>query len=610
MTPANSVQTNVFRHASQAVGRRLKPVARSFSWHTSRFVLSRLLSRVSIVSLLVARAFGADSDVDDISDWSWYGGDPGGTRYADIGQIDRDNVRQLEIAWQYRTGELGENFKRSDKLAFETTPILVEKTLYLSTPTDIVIALDPANGKQKWRFDPHLARNVDYSEATSRGVSFWKDRRGHDQACTLRIFIGTLDARLIALDGVTGKPCADFGRDGTIELATGARVLAKNEYMVTSPPTVFGDLVITGSAIGDNRAVAMPRGIVRAFDARTGALRWSFDPIPSDPTQAAKHGWQPSQAQITGAANAWSVMSVDPARGLVYVPTGSASPDFFGGLRTGDNAFANSLVALRAHDGSVVWSRQFVHHDLWDYDLAAQPVLADLDRDGKSIAAVVQATKMGMVFVLDRETGEPINEIIERPVPKSTIQGEVSSPTQPFTTTPSLTSHAAITEENAWGLTFYDRGRCRDLIRSLKSEGLFTPPNTEPTIESPGYAGGVNWGSVAYDSERQIVVAAVNHLPLVVQPVARDTNVQPTLATSLLTDHAPQDGTPYRLQRGTLLSPFGLPCTAPPWGTLAAIDLQRNTLLWQVPLGSIKDRAPWFIPARTIGMPNMGGPIV
>ncbi|HYM34677.1 MAG TPA: pyrroloquinoline quinone-dependent dehydrogenase [Steroidobacteraceae bacterium] len=570
-----------------------------------------LASRISILFLSALRVFAADSDTDDLSQWSWYGGDPGGSRYADIGQITRENVANLEIAWQYRTGELGEGFKRVDKMAFEATPILVEGSLYLSTPTDIVIALDPTSGKERWRYDPHIARGVSYSEATSRGVSFWLDRRARSaQVCSLRIFIGTLDARLIALDGRTGKPCSDFGHDGTIELNQGARVLVKGEYLVTSPPTVYGDTVITGSAIGDNRAVSMPRGVVRAFDVRTGTLRWNFDPIPIDATQSSKRGWQASQAQITGAANAWSAMSVDPARGLVYVPTGSASPDFFGGARSGDNAYANSLVALRASDGSVAWSRQFVHHDLWDYDLAAQPVLADLDREGKSIAAIVQATKMGTVFVLDRETGEPINEIIERPVPMSKVPGEVSSPTQPFTTTPPLTSHAAVTPEDAWGLTFYDRQRCRELIRSLKSDGLFTPPSTEATIESPGYAGGVNWGSVAYDSERQVIVAAVNHLPMVVQLVPRDQKATTTLATSLLTERAPQDGTPYRLQRGPLLSPFGLPCTAPPWGTLAALDLQHNTLLWQIPLGSTKDFTPWFIPAREIGMPNMGGPIV
>jgi quinoprotein glucose dehydrogenase len=574
--------------------------------------IHRVIAYITFIAIFFAQTFAAEVvDTDDVSQWSWYGGDPGGTRYADLGQIGPENVAQLEVAWQYRTRELGTDFKRVGKMAFEATPILIDDLLYLSTPTDIVIALNPTTGQEKWRYDPRIARNVNYSEATSRGVSFWRDRRAHaDQPCSLRIFVGTLDARLIALDGRTGKPCTDFGHDGSVDLTANVRVHDRGEYLVTSPPAIYGDLVITGSAIGDNHAVEMPRGTVRAFDTRTGALRWSFDPLPSDANQANKRGWQGTQGQLTGAANVWSIMSVDPARGLIYIPTGSASPDFFGGARIGDNTYANSLVALRATDGSVAWSRQFVHHDLWDYDLASQPVLADLDRDGKSIAAVVQATKMGTVFVLDRETGEPINEIFERPVPKSSVPGEQSSPTQPFTTTPSLTSHAAVTADDAWGLTFYDRGKCRDLIRSLKSEGIFTPPNTKPTIESPGYAGGVDWGGIAYDSERQIVVAAVNHLPMVVQLVPREQKESTALAAPILTEHAPQEGTPYRMQRGALVSPFGLPCTAPPWGSLAALDLQRNVLLWQVPLGSTKDFTPWFVPARTIGMPNMGGPIV
>lgn len=546
-------------------------------------------------------------NTDDLSQWSWYGGDPGGSRSSDLSQIDKDNVAELEVAWTYRTGELGKNFKRADKMAFEATPILVDNLLYLSTPTDIVIALDPLTGEERWRFDPKIPRDVGYSEATSRGVSFWRDR-GKSEVCPLRIFVGTLDARLIALDGKTGKLCPDFGVNGSVDLTSGVRVLNKGEYMVTSPPTIYGDLVITGAAISDNRAVSMPRGTVRAFDVRTGALKWSFDPIPRDGVR----GWQASQAQLTGAANAWTTFSVDPARGLIYVPIGSASPDFFGGARTGDNTYANSLVALRAHDGTVAWSRQFVHHDLWDYDLPAQPVLADIERDGQSRAAVIQGTKMGVLFVLDRETGEPINEIIERPVAKSTLAEEQASPTQPFTTTPPLVSHAPVTVDDAWGLTFYDRGKCRDLIRSLKSEGIYTPPGLKPMIQSPGYAGGINWGGVAFDDGRQIAIAAVNHLPTVVKLVQRDEPgaKEDDVANGIPTEHASQDGTPYRLQRGVLVSPFGIPCTAPPWGTLAAVDLQRNTLLWQVPLGTTRDFTPWFIPSRGIGMPNMGGPIV
>jgi quinoprotein glucose dehydrogenase len=554
--------------------------------------------------------FPADVALQNLQ-WPAYGGDAGGTRYSDQRQIDRSNVVHLEVAWQYRTGELGQGFKSADKLAFEATPVLANGSLFLSAPTGIVIALDPSTGKQRWRYDPRVSRDDRYSEVTSRGVSSWIDPVAPPAThCSHRIFIGTLDARLIALDGISGQPCANFGSQGTVNLLTSnVRATAKGEYLVTSPPAIYQDLVIVGAAIGDNRGVELERGIVRAFDTRTGAQRWSWDPIPDTAEAAAKSDWTPEQARRTGAANAWSVFAVDTVRGIVYVPTGAPSPDFYGGERAGSNAHANSIVALRAQNGAVLWSKQLVHHDLWDYDLAAQPVLVNMEREGKSVEAVVQATKMGTLFVLDRETGEPINDIIERAVPQSSVAGERSAPTQPFTTTPTLTSHAAVTPDQAWGLTFYDRRKCRDLIGSLKSDGIFTPPSFEGSIQSPSYVGGVNWGSAAYDSSRQLLVTAVNHIPMVVRLVPRD-KVDAANSSSIPFSRSEQQGTPYMMERGPLLSPFGLPCTAPPWGTLAAVDLQRNLVLWQVPLGSTADFTPWFVPSRTIGMPNMGGPIV
>jgi quinoprotein glucose dehydrogenase len=543
--------------------------------------------------------------------WSSYGGDPGGTRFAPLAQITRDNVTQLQQVWTYRTGELGEKFARADKLSFEATPIFVHDTLYLSTPTNIVIALDPANGRERWRFDPRIPRATRYSEATSRGVSSWIDAQAvPNSVCSHRIFIGTLDARLIALDGASGQPCVQFAGSGAIDLAQHVRIRDRGDYLVTSPPAIYRDVVIVGSAIGDNRAVELERGVVRAFDARTGALRWSWDPIPATDNEARIRGWDPAAARRTGAANAWSMFSVDAGRGLVFIPTGSASPDFFGGERLGDNRFANSLVALRADTGQVAWHQQLVHHDVWDYDLASQPLLIDIERDGKSIAAVVQATKTGLLFVFDRETGEPVFEIIERPVPTSDVPGEATAPTQPFPATPPLVSHAAVTPQDAWGLTIYDRGRCRSLIERHRSEGLYTPPSERGSIVSPSFVGGVNWGSLAFDSERQLVIAAVNHLPAVVTLVPRaqlqrqvDSDAWPD------TEFAAQSGTAYGMRRELLLSPWGLPCTAPPWGTLAAVDLRRNRIRWQVMLGSTADKSPWFLPTPTLGMPNMGGPM-
>jgi quinoprotein glucose dehydrogenase len=554
---------------------------------------------------------GRQSDEEE-AQWGSYGGDPGGNRHSPLTQIDRRNVGQLKIAWTYRTGELGAGFARADKLAFEATPVMVRDSLYLSTPTNIVIALDPASGQQRWRYDPRIDRDRRYSEATSRGVSSWIDDDADPTApCAHRIIMGTLDARLIALDGRTGRPCRDFGTGGKVNLNAGVREGSTGNYLVTSPPAIYRNIVIVGSAIGDNGGVEMQRGIVRAFDARSGKQLWAWDPIPTSDNEAARRGWQPKSAQRTGAANAWSVLSVDAGRGLVFVPTGSASPDFFGGERTGDNLYANSLVALHAETGAVAWHRQLVHHDLWDYDVPAQPMLIDIDRDNKSIPAVVQATKTGMLFVFDRETGEPVFEVVERPVPQSDVAGEVTSPTQPFPATPPLASHAAVTPQDAWGLTFYDRGKCRDLISRYRSEGIFTPPSVQGTIQSPGFAGGVNWGSTAFDSERQLVIAAVNHVPMVVTLVPRDQFDTARRSGSWPdSEFAAQTGTPYGMRRELLASPFGLPCTAPPWGTLAAVDLRRNAIRWQVMLGSTRDMTPWFIPSPTLGMPNMGGPIV
>jgi quinoprotein glucose dehydrogenase len=439
-------------------------------------------------------------------------------------------------------------------------------------------------------------------------VSSWIDPNAEPTTpCAHRIIVGTLDARLIALDGRTGRLCRDFGAGGKVDSERGScSAGSAGNYLVTSPPAIYRNIVIVGSAVGDNGGVEMPRGIVRAFDVRSGKQLWSWDPIPTSDEEATRRGWQAQSAQRTGAANAWSILSVDAGRGLVFVPTGSASPDYLRRRAHGDNDYANSLVALHADTGQVAWHRQLVHHDLWDYDVPAQPMLVDIERDNKSIPAVVQATKTGMLFVFDRETGEPVFEVVERPVPQSDVAGEASSPTQPFPATPPLVSHAAVTPNDAWGLTFYDRGKCRDLISHYRSEGIFTPPSLQGTIESPGYAGGVNWGSTAFDSERQLVIAAVNHIPMVVTLIPatgstrRDTR---TPGRTPISHHRPA---PLWRAPRVLASPFGLPCTAPPWGTLAAIDLRRNAIRWQVMLGSTRDKTPWFRPGIDPGHAEHG----
>src|SRR5882757_559003 len=581
--------------------------------------VAALVGAWAVAFLIVSPTTHAQSP--DASDWGFYGGDAFGQHFSSLDQIKRENVGQLTVAWTYRTGELGEGFARESKLTFEATPVLAFGLLYLETATNIVIALDPETGVQKWRYDPKIDRKRHYSDVAARGVSIWEDSDPKRQNpknqdpksqgnCANRIFVGTLDARLIALDAASGRPCSEFGTGGQIDLTSNLRIRDRGDYEVTSPPAILGDTVVVGSSVGDNRATDVERGVIRAFDARTGAQRWSFDPIPDGPTHPAAPEWNLSQAATTGAANSWGVMSVDEEHGYILVPTGSASPDFFGGKRLGSNRFANSLLALDAATGKLAWHQQLIHHDLWDFDLAAQPALVDIEVQGIPVAAVIQATKSGMLYVFDRTKGQPLFPITERPVPRSTVPGEEASATQPFSSIPSLVSQRKLAPADAWGVTFWDRGKCRDLIASHRNEGIFTPPDTRGTILSPSYIGGVDWGGIAVDQSRQRIFAAVNHLPMVVTLLPAQTLEQQEKSDDFPTsEFARQAGTAYGMRREPLLSPWGLPCTAPPWGTLVSVDLRRNRIVWQVPLGSTAGVGPWFAPTRDFGMPNMGGPI-
>jgi quinoprotein glucose dehydrogenase len=499
----------------------------------------------------------------------------------------------------------------ASKLTFEATPVLAFGLLYLETATNIVVALDPQTGQQKWRYDPKVDRTRHYSDLAARGVSVWESGDPNRTApCVRRIFTGTLDARLIALDALTGRPCAGFGSSGQVDLTANLRIRDPGSYLVTSPPAIVNDTVVVGSSVGDNRAADLERGVIRAFDAVSGRQRWSFDPIPDGPAHPASAQWQAAQAAATGAANAWGVMSADADHGYVLVPTGSASPDFYGGTRVGSNRFADSLLAIDVASGKLVWHQQLIHHDLWDFDLAAQPVLADIDVQGIPAPGVIQATKTGMLYVFDRRSGQPIFPVSERPVPRSAVPGEQASPTQPFSSIPSLVSQRRLSPDDAWGVTFWDRGKCRDLIASLRNEGIFTPPDVRGSILSPGYIGGVDWGGIAFDQNRQRIFAAVNHLPMVVTLLnPKEFDREAGSGQYPHSDFSRQSGTPYGMRREPLLSPWGLPCTAPPWGTLVSIDLRRNRIVWQVPLGSTEGMGPWFAPTRTFGTPHMGGPI-
>jgi quinoprotein glucose dehydrogenase len=553
--------------------------------------------------------------------WSANGRDPQGTRYSPAAEITRQNVSRLAVAWTYRTGETDPRFKTAKPTAFEATPLVVDQTMYLGTPLGRVIALDAATGRERWVFDPKIERTVRYGDFASRGVSTWVDDAAPAGAsCRRRIFVATAQSQLFALDAHDGRPCAGFGSDGMVDLKAGLRIppFEPGAYSITSPPVVVNGLVITGSSVADNSRPNPASGEVRGYDARTGTLKWTWDPIPQDPKDPAYGEWRGAMAQKSGAANAWSVLAADPERDLVFIPTGSAAPDYYGVLRLGNNRYANSMVVLRASTGKLVWAFQTVHHDLWDYDNASPPALVTLTRAGVSIPAVLQATKTGMLFVLNRETGQPIFPVEERPVPSSDVPGEEASSTQPFTAvTPPLSPHR-FSADSVWGTTDADRAACHAAIDSLRNEGIFTPPSVRGTLVVPSNIGGAHWGGVAVDPVRQIVVVPVNRLAAVVQLIPREQfNHEQAMAEDKRLGHDYEYnemlGTPYVMRRRIILSPSGLPCTPPPFGTLVALSLKTGRRLWEVPLGSMTRPFP---PERAEklsvawGSPNLGGPIV
>jgi quinoprotein glucose dehydrogenase len=556
----------------------------------------------------VAPAYSQNGRVSE-ADWPAYGRDAGGSRYSPLSDVNRANVNGLKVAWTYRTGAAEVKGRSAGKAAFEATPILVDGTLYLTTPFNRVVALDPETGKERWSYDPQVDLSKGYSEITSRGVSTWIDPRSRN--ASRRIYVATIDARLIALDAATGAPSKDFGDGGQVDLTRDVRLVDRGDYQVTSPPAVIADLIIVGSSMGDNRGVEIERGVVRAYDARTGKLRWSWDPIPVDAADIARKTWAEGSAARTGAANAWSIISVDAERGLVFVPTSSPSPDFYGGERKGDNLYANSVVALRASTGKVAWHFQVVHHDLWDYDVASQPMLITVNRNGRMVPAVAVGTKMGHLFLLHRETGKPLFPVRERSVPRSTVPGEEASPTQPFPERPQAVVPQRLTPEDAWGITPADRDWCRDRIKGLRSEGMFTPPSLEGTLMFPGNVGGMNWSGMSYDPRRGLLITNTNRLATIVRLIPREdfARVRQSADNRLRGEFGPQRGTPYGMYREPLLAPSGAPCNPPPWGALTAVDLTTGAVRWEVPLGTIPQLS--MVPASSRwGSLNLGGSMV
>jgi quinoprotein glucose dehydrogenase len=494
---------------------------------------------------------------------------------------------------------------------------MVDGTLYISTPLGKVAALDPATGKERWKFQADVDGNVGWGDFANRGVSTWVDAATTSSAhCHRRIYANTIDGRIFALDSRTGRRCTNFGTNGVIDLRRNLRnsPFELAEYQLTSPPAVIRDMIVSGSSVADNNRTNAASGEVRAFDARTGRLRWTWDPVPRDSTDPAYKTWGGTMGHTTGAANAWSVIAADSARDLVFVPTGSPSVDYFGGERPGDNRYANSIVALRASTGKVAWSFQVVHHDLWDYDIASPPTLATIRRGGKDVDVVLQATKTGQLFVLDRATGKPVFDVEERRVPGSTIRAERASATQPFSSVQAL-SPQHFSPDSIWGLTSEDIASCREQIRPLRNEGVFTPPSLAGTLVIPSNVGGAHWGGLAFDRTRNIAVVPVNRFASMVQliPVDQlDTADVRMNASRLGDEYTRMHGTPYVMRRRILVSEKRLPCSPPPWGALVAVDLNTGRRAWSVPLGDPSAMSPQLKPFSNppLGLPNLGGPII
>lgn len=531
--------------------------------------------------------------------WEHYGGDEGGSRFSPLSQINPDNVDQLQPAWTYHTGDLDpDTFPDPfNTPAMQVTPILAQDTLYLCSPRNRVIALDPATGAERWHYDANPKLQGLYS-VNCRGVSYHHNSdAAPGTACASRIVAGTLDGRLLSLDAGSGEPCAQFGDKGEVDLKADLGEVRQAEYALTSPPLVIGDRIVTGAHVADLHHGNVPSGVIRAFDATTGELAWAWE--------AVLPGTSPEGGYTPGSPNAWAPLSADSERGLVFIPTGNPAGDYYGGERDGLDHYGSSVIALDADSGELVWQFQTVHRDIWDYDVPSQPVLFDFPGPDGPIPALVQATKMGMLFVLNRETGEPLFPIEERPVPQGGPAPDDVSPTQPYPLLPEPLHPLELTEDDMFGFAWFDKRACIEQFRSLNYEGLYTPITTEPTLVYPGFMGGSNWGSVSWDPVRKLLLANTTRVPAVIQLIPRAT----TEAEGFTDIVEKQLDTPYAVKRRPMLSPLGAPCNRPPWGVLTAIDMTTGKKAWEVPLGTLRDLAPFPL-WLNLGVPNSGGSLV
>ncbi|NTJ44508.1 glucose/quinate/shikimate family membrane-bound PQQ-dependent dehydrogenase [Agrobacterium larrymoorei] len=539
-------------------------------------------------------------------EWHQYGRTNYGQRYSPLAQITTENVGDLKEVWRYQTGDvkLPEDVGET---TYQVTPLKIGNTLYLCTPHNWAIAVDAATGKEKWKYDPNAGLNPDRQHQTCRGVSYYAEPNAQAGAqCSQRVYLPTSDARLIALDAATGQVCTSFADQGTLRLEAGMQYNPAGYYYSTSPPAVVGNKIIIGGAVNDNYSTHSQSGVIRAFDVNSGELIWNWD--SGNPTQTRP--LPAGQTYTTNSPNSWSVFSVDEALGLVYIPLGNQVPDQLGmGRSESVEKYSSSIVALDVNTGQDRWVRQTVHHDLWDMDVPAQPVLLDITKqDGQTVPALVGPTKQGDIYVLDRRTGEPILAVTEEPAPGGAIPEDFTAPTQP--TSALSFKPDPLQEKNMWGVSMFDQLACRIKFHQLNYEGRYTPPSLNGTIVYPGNFGTFNWGSVAVDPERQVMFGMPTYLAFTSQLVPR-AQIPPKGQDEKGSEQGlnRNDGAPYGVFMGPFLGPLGIPCQAPPWGYVAGANLRTGDIAYKHKNGTVYDMTPLPLPFK-VGVPGIGGPMI
>jgi len=532
------------------------------------FLYSQIVSLIRVISFSTALAVGASAQ----TDWPMYGHDPGGMRFSPLQQINTGNVNRLERAWTYHTGEMPvtSGARGQRQTAFETTPLVVNGMLYLSTPANRIVALEPESGRELWKFDLQAGSKAPVKSRAHRGVAYWPG----DAHTPPRILFGTLDGRLIALNASTGRKVPGFGNEGEVDLRANVADRFPNAiYDETSPPAIAGDLVITGAEVPESPGHG-PRGDVRAWDIHTGKLAWTFHTVPL-PGEPGHETWDGDGWKDRTGANVWTLITVDRSLDLVFLAIGSPAYDFYGGDRKGANLYGNCLVALHVKTGKLSWYFQFVHHDIWDYDPPAAPALVTIHRNGADIPAVVQVTKMGLVFILDRRNGKPVFGVEERPVPASDVPGEAAWPTQPIPVKPPALSRAAIGAQDV-------REACTEMFSKLENHGRYTPYGMKPTLVFPGTLGGATWSGLSFNPDLGYMFVNTNEVGAIGQMVK-----QP-------------GGSPIEYRRTSPAGEYARfwdadlhPCQKPPWGLLSAINVNTGDIVWRAPLSG----------------PNIGGSI-